>query len=87
MIYRLRKKNCAPKFMRPFLKHDLIVLDEVGFIPFTTESACLQIPLWKSAKIEEYSGNGDGTFMSSEQTRRELHDERRTRQTSGSAAT
>jgi DNA replication protein DnaC len=27
------------KFMGPYLKHDLIVLDEVGFIPFSTEGA------------------------------------------------
>src|SRR6266849_8080892 len=27
------------KFMAPILKHDLVVLDEVGFIPFTTEGA------------------------------------------------
>jgi len=27
------------KFMAPILKHDLVVLDEVGFIPFSTEGA------------------------------------------------
>lgn len=27
------------KFMAPLLKYDLVVLDEVGFIPFTTEGA------------------------------------------------
>ena len=27
------------KFMAPLLRSDLIVLDEVGFIPFTTEGA------------------------------------------------
>ncbi len=27
------------KFMAPYLKYDLIVLDEVGFIPFSTEGA------------------------------------------------
>src|SRR5205085_12076205 len=29
------------KFMAPILKHDLVILDEVGFIPFSTEGAQL----------------------------------------------
>jgi len=36
-----QKELRLSKFMGPFLKHDLIVLDEVGFIPFTTEGAQL----------------------------------------------
>src|SRR5437868_7782221 len=30
---------CLSKFMAPLLRSDLIILDEVGFIPFTTEGA------------------------------------------------
>jgi DNA replication protein DnaC len=36
-----QKELRLSKFMAPILKHDLIVLDEVGFIPFTTEGAQL----------------------------------------------
>ena len=34
-----QKELRLSKFMAPLLKSDLIVLDEVGFIPFTTEGA------------------------------------------------
>ncbi len=36
-----QKELRLSKFMAPILKHDLIVLDEVGFIPFSTEGAQL----------------------------------------------
>jgi len=34
-----QKELRLSKFMAPILKHDLVVLDEVGFIPFSTEGA------------------------------------------------
>jgi DNA replication protein DnaC len=36
-----QKELRLSKFMAPILKHDLVVLDEVGFIPFSTEGAQL----------------------------------------------
>src|SRR5437667_12502437 len=39
MICLRRSITYLSKFMAPLLRADLIVLDEVGFIPFTTEGA------------------------------------------------
>ncbi len=38
-LLAVQKELRLSKFMAPILKHDLVVLDEVGFIPFSTEGA------------------------------------------------